>query len=346
MNTDAKVFRNSSLTLGAELRCILGWDFNYQTTSLFRFAPEYIEEPKPGYISHRPVESMIIIPGAHLLNENGVIVPKQLVGNLKMKISSLVIDLLVNLGNQYPCFVSSVRTFNSARKSSLPHSEYILRLFEEARIFNLHTFRSSKKGLATDIYANTPIDLRQRLGRHIVAGEACIPLACRRLADGNSFNISFNRAGQSELESPDIPDGEILVVKFPTTLVECETVVSISTPKSRKACFISISDSSEKALICPVKSFDYILESLSIYFFVFEKFFLEFWKLLNLVKAAYKAFVLPVGSNTLLKSCIVELTAKVKPMVSFTEYLLICLKTVFEGLLHLPSTIYSISYSK
>jgi len=56
MDTNRKVFRNSSPTLGAELRGIFSRGFNYFPSSLRRFEAKYIEELKLGYISHRPVE--------------------------------------------------------------------------------------------------------------------------------------------------------------------------------------------------------------------------------------------------------------------------------------------------
>ena len=82
MNTNREVFGNSSPTVGAELSCVFGGNFNYQATSLRRFIPKYVEEPEPGTISHRPVEGSSAIPSIHFLDADGIVEPDQLIGYL------------------------------------------------------------------------------------------------------------------------------------------------------------------------------------------------------------------------------------------------------------------------
>jgi len=346
MDTNAKVFRNSSPTLGAELRGVLGGYFNYQATSFLRFIPEYIEKPEPSHVSHRPVKTTPAIPRFHALNEDGVVVSQQLIGNFEMEIPSLVIDLLMGFGNHHSCLFPSVRPLDSVGEPLLPHGKHILRLLEEAGVFYLHPLRGCQKGFAADINANILASLRQGLLRHIIAGEADIPFASRSPADGDSLNITLYRTGQPELKPSDIPDSEVSTVQFPTCLFEGETVIPISALETGESWLVSALDPAKETGIRFIKALKHFLQNLGASFSIFRESCFQFWKLFYLAIARYRAFILTVNCDALFKGSVVESTAEVKPVIGFVEYLGIRQKAILESLLHFSRTIFSLAHSE
>ena len=343
MDTNRKVFGNFSPTPGAELRGVLGGYFNYQATSFLRFIPEYVEKTKPSHVSHRPIKTMPAIPRIHTLDEDSVVVLKQLISNLEVKIPSLVIDPLMGFGYQHSCLAPSARTLDSMGEPLLPYGKQVMRLLKKARILYLHAFRSGEEGLTPYINADTPASWRQWLLKHVVTRETDIPFASRSSADGDGLNIPLNRAGQPEFKSAYIPNGQILAVKFPTCLFEGETGIPLPALETWEARLIAIFDPTKEAGIRFVKTFNHFLQNLRASFSVFGEGCFKFRKLFNLTKAGYRASVLTVDGDTLLKSSIIESAAKIKPIVGFVKYLRVRQKAIFESLLHFSRTIFSVA---
>lgn len=346
MDTNTKVFGNSSPASGAELRGVFGGDFNYPAGgSLLRFPLEDTEEPKPRHITHRPVEAVGAIPRVHLLNADGVVFLEQSVGNLEMKVPPLVAYLLVSLGDKDSSLSSSLGAFDPTGEPLLPHSEGALGLLEKAWVFYLLASRGSQKGLATDIYTYHLASLGQRFGGNIVAGEAHIPLGSRYPADGYGFNVPLNGAGQPDFEPAYISDGKVFAFQFPACLCEGKAVISIPAFEAWEASLaVAILDSAEKASIGFVQPLKHLLKDLRAYISVFGKRYLEFGKLFNLAIAGDMSFVLFMDGYSLLKCRVVEPTAKVEPVVGFLKGWSVCQKTIFECLFHSPSTILNIAY--
>lgn len=212
MNTNRKAFGDSGTTSRAELRGVFGRDFNYFSSSLFRFEAKYIEELKPGYIPHRPIETIPAIPRVHFLNTDGVIPSNQLIGDLKVEIPSLIPYLLMSLSYQYSSFSPSVRAFYPVRQPLLSHSKNFFGLLKEAGVLYLLPIRSSKEGLKPDIYTYHSASLRQWLFWHILAGEAYIPFARRCSTNDYCFYVPVYGAGETELEPAYIFDREIFAI--------------------------------------------------------------------------------------------------------------------------------------
>ena len=271
MNTNRKVFRNSSPTSGAELRCVFSGDSDYFSSSLFRFEAKYAEELKPSYISHRPCECFKAIPGVHLFNEDDIILPNQLVRNFEMKVPPLVSHFLVSFSHQYSSLSPSVRAFGPTRQPLLSQHQDILRFLKEARVFYLNAIRTSKERLAADIYSYYLANFRQGLDRDILTREAHIPFAHRCSADGYCLYVTFNRARETKLKSAYISDKKVFAIKPPACLFQSEAIISIPSFKAGKARLIAILNSAEETLISSVQSFKHFLENLRAYFLVFWK---------------------------------------------------------------------------
>ncbi len=346
MDTNRKVFRNSSPTLGAQLRGVFGSDLNYFAPSLFRFEAKYVEELKPCHIPHRPIECPKTIPRGHLLNADDVIISNELVSNFEMEVPSLIGNFFVGFGNEYLSLLPAVRAFYPTGEPLLSYSKHILSLLKEAGIFYLLSFRGGEEGFATNIYANNLTSLRQELIRNIVAREAHIPLTRRTFTNGYCFNISLNRSRHPKFKPANIPDSEVFTFQLPASQLQSKTIIPIPTLESGKARLITILNSAKETLVSFVQTLKHSLENLRAYLSVFWKGNLEFRELFNLAIAGDRAFVLFVNSKPLLKSGIVELATEVKPVLGSLKGLRISLKTILEDLFHLTYTVFNLAYSR
>jgi len=348
MNTNRKVFGNSSPTLRTDLRGIFGRNFNYFTPSFRRFETKDIEELKPGYVSHRPVKTMVVaIPGVHLLNTDSIVFSKELISYLKMEVTPLVPNLLVGFGNQNSRFSPSVRAFDSTGKPLLPHTKHILSFLEEVGVSYPLTIRGDQKGLAAYIYTYRLTSRRQGLFGDILAREAYIPLARRTSTDGDCFNVSLYKTGKTELKPTYIPDSEVFAFQSPASLFQCEAVIPIPTFEAGESSFaIAVLNPAKETSVGLVQPLQHLLKHLRAYITVFREGSFKLRELFNLVKAGDRAFVLMVNGYTLLKSCVVESTTKFKPVIGFAKYLRSRQEAILKRLFHLPSTMSNLAYLK
>ena len=263
-----------------------------------------------------------------------------------MEVSPLVIDFLMGFGYQHSGLLPAVRTFDPARQSLLSHGKLLLSYLKEAGIFYFIALRGSQKGLKSNIYPDSLPSLRQWLLTDIITGKTGIPLTSRASSDGYHLYVTLNGTGQPELEATYVSDSEILVIKFPTRLLEGEAIIPISAFEARKASFaIAVSNPPEKALIGFVQSLKDFLKHLRADTTIFWKGCLKFGELFNLAKARNRAFILAVDRDALLKGDVVEVSTEVKPMISSLNSLSIRLNAILKGLLHLPCTTFNMAYS-
>jgi hypothetical protein len=345
MDTGTKVFGNPLPTLGAKLGRILGGHFDYLTTSLFRFEAKNIEEAKPGYIPHRPIKRFVVrVPAIHLFDANCAIVFEKLIGELKMKITSLVKYLLMGSGHKNPGLLSTVRALNSTREALLPHCKHVLRLLEEAWVADLCAVSHGEERLAAHINAYDFIRRGQRLCRHIFAGEAHIPPACRFPTNGDGLNIALNGTGEPDLECADIPDSEGFAIEFPASLFESKGIISISALKSGKPCFgIAILNPAKESLVGFIKTSNHFLKALRTYGLIFRERIFEAGEFFHLGMPGDRLVVMPVGCDALFKGGVVEMSTEVNPSGSVLDGLKIRLNAIFEGLSHCSVPLFTIA---
>jgi hypothetical protein len=331
MDTNRKVFRNSSPTPGAELRGVPGWDFDDCSGSLFRFPAQYIKEAEPSRISHRPVECCSTIPSLHLFDADSVIVPDKLIGNFEVEIPSLVRDFLMCFGYQYPGFVPAARALDTPRESLLAHGQYILRLLEESGIANFHTIRGGEKKLQPDIDTNCSVVWGQGFKRDIIAGEADEPLPVRSTVNCYGLYRTFDRAREPKLESTDVPDGKVFAVQLPARLFQGEGVIAISSPESREAHFaVTIVKTAKEALIGSIQALKDILKYLRAYFLILKKGLFQFGKLILLFASSDGMMVRAVSSDSLFQSAVIELATQKEPVLSSVNGVRIGFDTILK----------------
>lgn len=333
MDTNRKVFSNPSSAAAAELRCVPSGNLDDSSGSFFRFPAQYIEEPKPSSVSHRPLKSCSAIPCIHLLNADGIVEVHKLVGYLKVKVPPLIGDFLMSFGYKDASLIPPVGAFDSPRESLLAHGQNIPRPLKEAGVADFHTFGGSQKGLKADINTYHFIVGGKRFQWNILAGEADIPFARRAMADGNRLDSALYRVGEPELESADVPDSEVFAIQFPTSLFQREGVVAVPTLESREACFaIIILCAAKEALVGFVQALKHILKHLRANISIFRESCFKLRKLLNLLIAGNENSVMPVGGGALLQGGVVEMTTQRKPTLGFFNSLRAGTNSVFKRL--------------
>jgi len=330
MDTNRQIFRDSGSASGAELGRVFGGYSDYCPTSLLRFEGQYVKEPEPRRIIHSFIDGMIAIPSFHIFNTNGAVILDQLVGDLELKIPSLVGYLLTSFSNQDSCLFSAIRAFDSTAKTALFHYQYIVETIKEVGIADFSAIGESEKRLKPDINSHNLIRGGQCFERHFIAGEAGVPFIGWCPANGDGLDGTFNRAGQSQLEPADVPDREIFAIKFPALSFESETVIPIPTLETRKPCLVTILNPYPKCLIGVIKPFQYLLKDLSIHLFIFRESHFKLRELFNLVITRNRAVVRVVGIFALLKCSIIKLATQNKPTLNFLDSFRVGSDTVLE----------------
>lgn len=333
MDTNRKVFRNSSPAARAELRRVFSRHFDDCSGSLLRFPAQYIEKPEPGGVSQRPVEGRSAIPSIHLLNADGIVELDQLISNLKVEVAPLVVDFLVGFGYQDAGFIPLVGALNSLGEPLLPHGEYIPDVAGEAGISNLHAVGGSKERLQSDIDADRPVDWGQRFEGNILTGEAGEPFTRRGTANCYSLDDALDTTGKPELEGADVPDSQVFAVQLPAGLCESEAVIAVFALETRKARFpVAVGDPPEKSLVSFVQAFKHVLEYLRTNFFIFGERCFKLRKLSFLCKERDSAMIMPISGDALLQGGIVEMSAQRKPPLGFLNSLRVGFNSILERL--------------
>jgi len=339
MNTGREVFRNLGPATGAELRGISGWYPNNQAASLFRFAPEYAEEPKPGSISHLLGKAMILpIPGIHVLDVDDVIGFEKLIGNFKVEISSLVGNLLMGFGHKEPGFLPPRGAFPSSREPLLPHSKHSMGFVKMAGVSYLNPIGGSEERFKPNINSYLFASFGQWFFGDIIARKAGIPFAGRGFSDSDGLNVALNRPGEPEFEGSKVSDGEILALKPPAGLLQGKGIIPVFALEPWKAGFLSTPNSAKETLEGSIKSLQNILEGLRVYLFVLRKCVLKLRKLSLLLGAGDRVMPLLKEASALLKGGIIEASAKVKPAFGPLKSLRSGFNTILKGFSHLPCT--------
>ena len=89
VNTNIQSFGNYLSTATTHLRSILGRNFNYCTSSFFRFGVQDIKELKPSNVSHTPSQLRETCESIHTLVANQIVVINVVFCDFVVKIKTL-----------------------------------------------------------------------------------------------------------------------------------------------------------------------------------------------------------------------------------------------------------------
>lgn len=335
MNANRQFFGNDCTAGRAHLGCLPGGNFDHFLSSFCRFETKYIEESKPGYVPHGSIEAPPTVLAFELFYVNGVIFSNQLIGSLKMKVFSLIKNFFMCLCNQYPGFIPAIRSLLFSGKYLLPFGKQILGLLKKSKIIYFVALGVCQERCTAHIDAYPFTGLRKRPGQNIVTGKRDKPFIRRPSANSNRFNVSFNGAGEEQLEFPDVRDVKIFAFKPPTALPESKGIISVTALKTRKAWFTTIFDAAKESSISPVQAYKNVLETLGANGFKFRKFLLKPGQLVHLVIKRHGNLSLFPDADSLFEGKVIKGSAYIQPLIAISLCVFIYFSFVEKGFSHL-----------
>ena len=162
MNTNRQGFRDFLPTARANLRSVMGWNFNHCSTSLRRFVRQQVKEHSPSRIRYAFGKMSI---SHHVLNIQILYIDTVIrfyvkVGCFMQKVLTLVANFLVCPSNKYASLISAHGAFFPARQGSLPAPQKFFSISFILRMLNLVTIRGYTKRFNTNINADLSKGLR------------------------------------------------------------------------------------------------------------------------------------------------------------------------------------------
>ncbi len=338
MSTDRQRFGDFLSAAGAYLTGVVRSNFNHCPTSFCRFVGQEIKEHAPARIrnafgkvsvTHHALDIQVF----HI---DSLILPYVEVRCFVQKIFSLIADLFVRLGNQYAGLLSLVRAFLLPSKAALPTPQQLFRLYEISRWLNPITVRVNTERFEPHVYANFGSCFGQHPLRHVVGGKGDEPLAGSTPADSDSLDVSINRAGEEQLESADVFDVEVSALKYPSSLLESERIITVPAPKpGEPGLAVAWTYSLKKSFVRFVETLNHVLKALRANYLEFRERFFKFRQLSHLGNCGHGYPVLSVDADSLFEGKVVERPAEIKPLFAGGFSLVVYLCLIKIGLSHL-----------
>jgi len=332
MGTNRQRFFNLLTTLRAVLRRVTGVNFDYLSSSFFRFVRKEFKEFSPACVSNTLTQMPVPYHAFNIqcFNIDGLISSYIEISYFVQKIFSLIHYFFVSLGYKDLCLASSVGTSYLAGKCSLSSSQDSFRLPEEFRVINTSSRGVNEKFLDADINPDFGYSFRDILGRHIITGEAHKPLAGRGTPDCDGFDIPLNRPGQEEFELADTGNIQVPSFNLPSGLLQSEGIISVFSPEpGESGLFAYILAPAKEGVKSTIETLQNILQDLRSNFKL-RKFLFKSRKLSLLSYTRNRFAILPVNIDFLLKSQIIECAAYFEPLKAISLSLFIYYGSVLE----------------
>ena len=337
MNTNRQRFWDSFTTPRANLTGVMGWNFNYLTSSTFRLLSQKPKEHAPRTIIYRLAQISVLNHTLNIQIFNIDSLKSIYIGicNLVEKVLTLISHLLVCFSNKKSCFVSSVRTLFLSAKTSLPAFQQFFGLSKVFRIFNRIALRIHKEMFNANINAYLCGGFRKFSNRHIITRERHKPFICGASANSYGFDFALNGSGQKKFKPANILNIEVSAFKFPSRLFKSKRVISILGFKAGETNLtVTFFNSLKKGFICLIQSLNNILKDLRTYRLKFNRGFSQFRKLCHLCINGdiFSSFF--IGFYSLVKGLVIKISTEVKPLIAISFCLLIYLSSIEIGLSH------------
>jgi len=337
MDTNRQRFWDSFTTPRANLTGVIGWNFNYLTSSTFRLLSQKPKEHAPRTIRYRLAQ--MSVPNhtlnIQIFNIDGLKSIYIGICNLVEKVLTLISHLLVCFSNKKSCLISSIRTLFLSAKTSLPASQQLFGLFKIFRIFNKISLRIYEKMFNANIDTYFCGGFRKFSNRHIITRERHKPFICGASANSYSFDFALNGSGQKKFKPANILNIEVSAFKFPSRLFKSKRVISILGFKAGETNLtVTFFNSLKKGFICLIQSLNNILKDLRTYRLKFNRGFFQFRKLCHLLESGNILVALFIDTNSLFKSKVVKSSTNIKPFIAVSFCLLIYLSSIEIGLSH------------
>jgi len=224
----------------AYLAGVMGWNFNHCPTSFFRFVDQQIKEHTPSRIrnasgempvSHHPLDVQV-------LHIDVVISLYIMIRRLVEEVLSLVRHFLVGSGNKNTGFTPAIGTLALPAKRSISAPQEPLGLSQVCGVLHSAAVGVDTEGLNAHINADLSGGVWEFPCRYVVTGKGNKPLPGGTPPNGDGLDVALDIPGQKHLEPTDVLHVQVSAFKSPSSLFQCEGVVSVKALKSREASLI------------------------------------------------------------------------------------------------------------
>lgn len=298
----------------AGLACAVWIYFLQLSTSVFSFVFEFLKKGTPsGIVNFFCKNAFRHSENVKFFNRNQVIFFDQMRRNFVSKITSLILNLLVNFAKLIDCFSSLIRAFPSARNFSLSDSQSFLRVFKILEIVNLCAVRKSCKRFDSNVNSDLFARFRQNLF-FIFDGENYKP-ARNFTFDCAGFDLSNHRLRQMYLDRSDFGKLKFVACQSESALRKTERIKEVFAFESWKASFQAFFHSAEKGFESFVQSFQNVLQNLAVNRFKVISNGFNLSELIGLLDIRNADAIQFPRITAFLQTCVVKFAAKVERLL-------------------------------
>lgn len=284
------------------------------STSVFSFVFEFLKKRTPsGIVNLFCKDAFRHSENVKVFNRYQIVFFNQMRRNFVSKITSLILNLLVNFAKLINCLSSLIRAFLSAGNFSLDNPQSFLRSFKILEIVNLRCVRKSCKRFDSNVNADLFSRFRQDLF-FIFDGENYKPTRNFTL-NRAGFNLSNHRLRQVNLDRSDFGKFKFVACQSESALRKTERIKEVFAFETRKASFHAFFNSTEKGLESFVQSFENVLQNLAVNCFKVISNGFNLSELVGLLEIRNADSIQFPSISAFLQTCIVKFAAKVKRLV-------------------------------
>jgi hypothetical protein len=321
------------------LRTILGGigrvNFYQLATSLFRFVRKLRKELRPCCIQDALSDAVIV---NHTIDSNifNCNYSKAIDYHSRKLVGEIVAfpsDTFVDFGNNLTLPLILWRAFFETRKLTLCFYKFLLFGPEKPWSFDLLTSRKCGERAESYVKCNSFGTFRKR-NRFDLTSEDSIPFACCRPFDGASFDFTFKRTVENDLNFTNTRQMEFISVNPETKLRIGEALIAANSFKTRVARLFTVVYTAKEVLKGKVNTYGDVLKNLGIDETKRRTSLLKRWKSFGLfiVEKAYLGFFPSFAS--FFEKVVEKPAALFKPLVHYASLLLSRIDAVLEHFNH------------
>lgn len=314
MNTNRQNFRNLLSASGTELRRARRIDLYHFSLSLCRYLRESGKEQSPRSVANASGEMAVAYHALNvqIFDSNPLVVTGVMIRQLEDEILALIGNLFVKMSNDLLCLLSAIRAKLLTGKGALFPTKIRQRRFQEPGIVGNKPVRVNGKGLNPNINTDSFLSDGKTADRDFITRERYKPFSRRSTPKGYGFDFAFDGTREEEFESSNTVYRDMFLVDHPTSVPQCDCVVTILSLESREARLLSCLDSAKKRPERPIKNFQWFLKR-GRGNVVLRNVFPKLWQLVNLIVESKRFLSSSVVTYSLLKRYVVEQAQRFNP---------------------------------
>lgn len=263
--------------------------------------------------------------------------------NLVSEVSATIFNSIMNLCNYFTFPTAFFAAFWLFAQASLSSCQTFFIGLEKARIVYFYTGAQGQKSGYSGITANDFICLVENLFRSFNR-KAGKPLSAGIFTNRQRFNLADYCAVKFDFKFSNLGKRQSVIGNREPALSKGQGIVTASVLKSRKTGFSFLRFYSTKEILKGfLNPFQNVLRDLRMNVFIFGIGFFDFLELIGLVVIVQRNSIKFVGISSLLKRCVIQISAQIERLFEFGYLCLARKNAKTETFLdavrsHLPST--------